>query len=182
MLTVPVRSDRTQAVSIQEKRIDYRQPWVQKHLKSIKCAYQKAPWFDLYFPVVQEILKRSFSNIADLNLSLIRFLLSALGIERDIKRTSELELGDEQHFDKTGRVLNVCERLGVSYLYDGAAAASFLEVPRFEERGISVRFQNYRHPIYHQQFGGFLPYMSTLDLLMNCGRQSLAIILSGGVE
>ena len=34
----------------------------------------------------------------------------------------------------------------------------------------------YQHPNYHQQFGEFMPNMAVIDLLMNCGPESLSIL------
>ncbi|MFN2499498.1 MAG: WbqC family protein, partial [Pyrinomonadaceae bacterium] len=49
-------------------------------------------------------------------------------------------------------------------------------VDLFARHGIEVEWQNYRHPVYPQQHGEFVPYLSMLDLLLNCGDQSAAII------
>jgi hypothetical protein len=39
-----------------------------------------------------------------------------------------------------------------------------------------VEWQDYRHPVYPQQHGEFTPYLSTVDLLFNCGEQSGRVI------
>ena len=49
-------------------------------------------------------------------------------------------------------------------------------MPRFEREGIEVEWQGYIHPIYPQLHGEFLLNMSTLDLILNCGPGSRAIL------
>jgi hypothetical protein len=39
-------------------------------------------------------------------------------------------------------------------------------------------YQNYRHPVYKQLFGDFIPYLSVIDLLFNHGEESLSILTS----
>jgi WbqC-like protein family len=41
---------------------------------------------------------------------------------------------------------------------------------------VEVVWHNYAHPTYLQQHGEFLPYLSVIDLLLNEGGNSLAIL------
>ena len=45
--------------------------------------------------------------------------------------------------------------------------------------GIEVAWQEYCHPVYPQQFDPFVPYLSAIDLLFNCGDDSARILTSG---
>ncbi len=176
MLTVPVVSDGQQDVSIREKRIDYRQPWRAKHLKSIATSYRRTKYFDQYYAPLEKALQQEYGNVGDLNLALIRLLLDALGIRVRIIRSSDVELGDESALDKTERIVNLCRRLGIAELNDGASAESFIDQGKFAAANVKINFQRYVHPNYPQLFGPFRPYMSVVDLLMNCGDESLALL------
>jgi hypothetical protein len=46
----------------------------------------------------------------------------------------------------------------------------------FDKEGIEVIFQDFKHPVYNQLFGDFEPYLSAIDLLFNCGDNSLEIL------
>jgi len=52
-------------------------------------------------------------------------------------------------------------------------------VALFARRGVEVAWQDYVHPEYPQQFGAFVPYLSAIDLLLNCGEESRTILESG---
>lgn len=180
MLTIPVLSDGKQDVPIREKRVDLRQPWVRKHLKTIKLGYQKAPYFEAYFPGLQEVLERKPEKLVDLTLSLIRFLMDSLGIQTRVRRSSEILAGtDDSGLGKTEKVVNLCQKAGATLLYDGAAAADILQLDQFEAAGIEIIFQHYEHPTYPQPGKTFLPYMGAIDVLFNCGPDALAVIRSG---
>ena len=58
----------------------------------------------------------------------------------------------------------------------GDAAREYLDVDLFARHGVAVEWQNYRHPVYPQQHGAFLPFLSALDLLLNCGDDSASIL------
>ena len=49
----------------------------------------------------------------------------------------------------------------------------------FARNGIAVEWQRYAHPVYPQQHGPFVPYLSALDLLLNCGDEAPLIAFPG---
>jgi hypothetical protein len=179
-LSVPVLNDNGGCSRICERRIDYRQPWVKKHLKSLESCYRRAHYFDRYYPELTSLLEDGTEKIADLNVGLIRLLLKFLGLERKVIRSSELPLGDDTSLGKNERLIHLMKVVGATRFYEGASGRNFIDPRRFEEEGMAVEFQEYRHPSYPQQFDGFLPNMSVVDLLFNCGGGSLSILRSGG--
>ncbi|MGI9546559.1 MAG: WbqC family protein, partial [Flavobacteriaceae bacterium] len=52
----------------------------------------------------------------------------------------------------------------------------YLNVNLFACQGIAVQWQAFQHPVYPQQHGEFLSHLSALDLLLNCGEESPAIL------
>jgi len=57
----------------------------------------------------------------------------------------------------------------------------YADEERFAQAGIKVYFQDYKHPVYPQSFGDFIPYMSVIDVLFHCGAKSLDISMSGNI-
>ena len=51
-----------------------------------------------------------------------------------------------------------------------------MDLDVFRAREIRVIFQHFNHPIYPQAYGPFEPNLSALDLLFNCGPDSLTIL------
>ncbi len=54
-----------------------------------------------------------------------------------------------------------------------------MNLDEFAKEGIKVIFQDYKYPNYPQLYGSFEPYMSAVDLLFNCGPESLSILKKG---
>ena len=64
---------------------------------------------------------------------------------------------------------------GTTYL-SGAGGMNYLDENRFVATGIQLKYQNYVHPIYPQLYNDFIPYMSVIDLLFNCGVDSMKFL------
>jgi hypothetical protein len=75
--------------------------------------------------------------------------------------------------------VNICRHFGASRYLSGNAAKDYLDVALFERHGIAVEWQDYEHPVYPQLHGEFVPYMSALDLILNCGERSAEIVGGG---
>lgn len=174
-LTVPVRaggSPRLDAIAI-----DSHQPWARKHVATLTQLYARAPFARRYLPELSDLLLgQTWDNLLELDLAVTARLLAWLGLERRILRASDLRVEGE----RSERLLNFCRRVGADHYLSGAAARSYLDVPLFEAAGITVEWQDYAHPVYPQMHGPFVPFLSTIDLILNCGDDSLAIIAAGG--
>jgi WbqC-like protein len=176
-LTVPVIFRGRLAQKIHE--VEIREPhFAVKHLRAIELNYRRAPHFERYFGDLKGIVgDRSTSCLADLNLRIIQWSMRCLDVRTPLVKSSELGCDGK----RSQLLVNICEALGApSYLSPiGSAGYLLEELDLFERRNIEVRFQHYEHPRYCQQFGEFIPYASTLDLLFNEGERAGEIVRSG---
>jgi hypothetical protein len=77
---------------------------------------------------------------------------------------------------QTERLVRICRHFGAARYLSGSAARTYLQVPLFEAAGIAVEWQDFAHPVYPQLHGAFVPYLSALDLLFNCGPDARRIL------
>ena len=169
-LTVPVRHRGHQRIL--DVEIDNEARWAHKHLSTIRHFYAQAPYLKRYLPELEEVLQRRWHRIAELDIAVIRLMCDWLGLRSVSVRSSELGIEGE----RSQRLLDLCLHLGANRYLTGDAAKSYLDVELFARHNIEVQWQNYRHPVYPQQHGPFIPYLSALDLLLNCGDESAAIL------
>jgi hypothetical protein len=175
-LTVPVRHGGRSSQSILEVEIDERQAWRRKHLATIEQSYAQAPFLQSLLPALRDIVERPWSRLVDLDLVLIGWLARELGIETPCYRASELGIGG----DRNERLINLCRHFGATRYLSGSAARDYLDVGRFAVEGIAVEWHDYLHPIYPQQHGEFVPYLSVIDLMMNVGPEANAALSRPG--
>jgi hypothetical protein len=171
-LTVPVLHGGRGAQSILEVEIDNRQSWRRKQLSTLEQLYARAPFSKAYLPRLREILERPWSRLVDLDFAVIEWLAETLGIATPRYRSSELGIGGRRN----ERLINLSRHFAASRYISGDAARAYLDVAAFAAAGVEVVWHNYAHPTYLQQHGEFLPYLSVIDLLLNEGGNSLAIL------
>ncbi len=171
-LSVPVLHKNQGKPRIMDVEIDNRQEWARKHLGTIKQFYNKAPFLNRYLPELEEILLRPWQKIAELDFAVADLIIRWLHLDCSIYRSSRLGIQG----DRSSRLINICRHFGATHYLSGDAAEDYLDTPLFEEAGIKVVWQRYRHPVYPQLHGEFIPYLSILDLLLNCGDESKAIL------
>jgi WbqC-like protein len=152
---------------------------LRKHARTLEHNYRHAPWFETYFRPISSIFDSVAHDLslANLNVRIIEWMMDCLGIKVQLKKSSELGCDGK----RSQLLVNICEALSAnSYLSPiGSAGYLLAELDLFEQRNIEVTFQHYEHPRYRQQFGEFIPYAATLDLLFNEGERAGEIVRSG---
>jgi hypothetical protein len=174
-LTVPVRHGDGGFPRIVDVEIDGRTPWARKHVASVRQAYARAPFLEKYMPALEELLERRWERLVDLDLACASLIAGWFGLDRRIERSSALGIEGA----RSERLVNICRHFGASRYVSGDSAREYLDVAAFAAQGITVEWQEYAHPIYPQLHGPFVPYLSALDLVLNCGREAPLIAFSG---
>jgi hypothetical protein len=172
-LTVPVESKGKVDQAIEEVRIVEEQSWRRKCWAAIRLNYGKAPHFAEHAPFFEALYAREWTRLLDLNMAVIRYLVEQFGITTRLVAGSELGVRER---GGTAVALAACRAVGAATYLSGAFGRDYLDERQFAEAGIAVRYQEFRHPAYPQLHGGFLPQMSAIDLLFNCGPESRAVL------
>jgi hypothetical protein len=172
-LTVPVRTHRCGQPNIREVQIDNATDWRKKHLASLSQSYARAPHFADYIGLFARLCERPWTYLLDLNLAFLTALADALGLKREIRLASELGVTGE----RVQRLIEICKCVGATHFYEGAAGRDYIDDERFRAAGLTIEYQDYRHPVYPQLHGAFEPHLSVADLLLNCGPRSLEILV-----
>jgi hypothetical protein len=188
-LSVPVSAEGLLHKTIREVEIKEERQWRRRHWLTLKYHYARAPFFPAYEAFFAKLYEKRWPFLIDLNLVIIFYIVEVLGIQTRLVISSETGLEDEyvrvrgRAKDPTGRIAFLCQRLGAHCFLEGALGKMFMEPERIEPLGITMEFHAYQHPRYHQQFGhyaqlsgGFIPYLSVIDLLFNHGPKSLDIL------
>jgi hypothetical protein len=174
-LTVPVKARFGQSIN----EIEIRSAEFQvDHLRAIELAYRRTPQFQKYFDGVSNgILNRGSSLLVDVNLSLLAWIMEALGIKTPTIRASRLG----QSGKRTELLANICSELGATEYISPAGSAAYLlaEQEFLRSRGVDVFFQHYEHPVYQQLYEPFIPFASVVDVMFNEGDEALNIVRSG---
>lgn len=172
-LTVPVKSKGKFYQKINEVKIDTEREFEKAHLKSILLSYNKSKYSSLFNPVVEEIFGKKHKSLLNLNLALIKTIKKLLNIKTDLIFSSDLK----QVGSKADLLCNLCEQVEAkNYIAPPGSKMYITETDIFERKNIKINYFDFKHPIYNQLYGDFIPYLSCIDLIYNCGEKSKQII------
>jgi hypothetical protein len=171
-LTVPVAVHGKNKPLISDVVIDDKQRWPRKHLESLRQNYSHAPYFSQYITIFEELYAREWTRLIELNHAFLIALCGALGLDREIRFSSELGVPGTS----VDRLVGICRAVGADCFYEGAAGRDYIDDSQFTAAGLRIEYQDYRHPEYPQFHGAFEPFLSVVDLLFHCGPRSLEIL------
>ena len=176
-LTVPVLTKGYREKKINEIEINNSTDWRRKHWRSIYVNYKKAQFFTKYADFFEDVYKKDWLLLSDLNEYMLKWFFKTLKIDVEYHKASEL------HFEgsKSELVLDMCKKFKADTYIFGALGKDYADKEKFNREDIKIYFQDYKPPVYNQLYSDFLPYMSVIDLLFNCGDRSLEIIMSGNI-
>lgn len=173
-LTIPV-SDFNQGDMIRDIKVS-NHDFIKQHLGAIRGAYAKAKYFDQYFTQIEElyISCKDKEKLMDISLLFFNFFIEILKPNTKIVQIKDLDvaLTDEP----THRIASMCKAVEADIYLSGDGARDYLLSEVLEEKGINLEWQNFKHPVYNQLWGEFLPNMCILDALFNIGPELKNII------
>lgn len=135
-----------------------------KLLNQFKGAYNRAPHFELTYPVLEQIVRHEDANLFRyIHNSIVR-LSEHLGIKTEIRISSEIAIDHE--LKGQDKVLAFCEAAGADTYINTIGGVELYAKNDFRIQGIDLRFIKSR-PFEYAQYGeSFVPWLSIVDVLM----------------
>lgn len=149
-LSIPVVKPKGNRTAINEILIDYSEPWHVKHWRAIGSAYRRSAFFELLEPEFSAIFNHKWDSLWNLNMATIELSLGILNLNRKFSGTQQFE---RQY------PANYCDyRNSISPKTDWKSDSEFK--PKQYYQVFSDRY-------------GFIPNLSILDLIFNCGPEGI---------
>jgi hypothetical protein len=147
--------------------------WKNDNLNLITANYRKAPFFTEIMPYIEKLYSFECEKLIDFNLKSIDMLLNLFDIKIEKILASPLApVGKNNEL-----VVDILKKVDADIYLSGVGARAYFEPVIFDNAGIQVIWQEFTHPVYNQLHGDFIPYLSSLDLLFNCGVEESKKIL-----
>ena len=168
-LTIPVAAKGQYHQKICDTQIS-EPGWGATHWRTIGHNYARAPYFELYRPLLEPLYAEGEPSLSAVNRRFIGAICGILGITTRISWSMDYRPLKE---GRTERLVDLCKRAGATEYLSGPSARDYIEPALFEAAGIGLRFYDYAgYPEYPQRFGKFEHGVSVLDLLFNTGPQA----------
>lgn len=150
---------------INQVRPKYELKWNEKHLKTLEMNYTKAPFFKETFPEIKELYMTRFANVAELNIAFNEFFAGKFGINTCFMRSSDFNILTKRE----EKVIDLVKAVRGTCYISGNGARAYQTESHFTDRGVELKYLDYKPIVYPQIRGDFLPCMSVLDYIFNCG-------------
>ncbi len=171
-LTLPVKKCEMQT-PINEVVLSNTTDWKTNNLNKIREAYRKTPFYREIFPYIENIYSCSCSKLVDFNMVSVKMLCELFDIKTDMIFSRSLHPAGK----KTEMLVDIVKKVNAARYLSGIGAKDYLDYTLFDDAGIEILWQEFRHPVYQQAHGEFIPYLSSIDLLFNCGIEKSRKIL-----
>lgn len=139
--------------------------WKDKHLKTIRMNYKKAPHFSEVFSDFSDCILSEYGSLAELNMATMKLFIDKFGWNMPVLRSSDMDI----HSKAEARVIDIVQRVGGDIYLSGSGGRNYQSPEHFANAGIELAYSEFRPLKYRQQWGDFLPNMSVLDFCMNEG-------------
>lgn len=150
-----------------------------KLLARIKGCLGTAPHWAEVETLLDKGLARAPLGLASLNIGLIRDIGTALELETQFHKSSDLGLPE---CDRSARLLQICQALSDDVYLSPVGSAGYLrESNPFSEETVRLRFLNFTHPEYRQKNWPFQSHMSIIDALAWVGAENTRKMIMDGI-
>ncbi len=171
-ITVGVKKT-SQKTNITDILLDTTVDWKSKNLNRIKESYKNAKYFDEIFPYLKSLYDFECSKLIDFNLKSITMLMELFDVRIEMVMASTLNVASKSN----ALLVDILQKTQATKYLSGVGAKAYYNPAPFEAANIEVVWQNFKHPVYPQLYGGFVPYLSSVDLFFNCGIETSREIL-----
>jgi hypothetical protein len=146
-------------------RLNNSQNWRETHLNQLERCYRGAPGFDEIFPELREVYSFAGDRMVDFNLHALGWLMDKFGVSISMVLSTALAPRGASN----EMLVDLLAKVGATDYISGIGARDYYNPGPFESSGIKVLWQDFTHPVYQQRHGEFVSFLSSLDVLLNCG-------------
>lgn len=147
--------------------------WRDMHWKKIHHSYANAKFFKKYEYFFENLYKKEWTSLFELNFDILKRMIDILGIKINIIKSSELNVSGTS----TEKLVNICKAIGADTYVSGIGGRNYIEENLFVKNNIKLEYQNYVPKSYTQHLSdSFIPHLSIIDMLANIGPECMKII------
>jgi len=170
LFTIPLK-DASQNKLINEVALLKGEPWQKKFLKTLQQSYQKAPYFQKVFVLIEEIVNLDVQTIYELTFQALKRTCEYMEITTEIVPSSTIY--QNTHLKGPERILDICKQEKASHYINPIGGMELYDKEKFEEEGIKLDFIKSVSSPYTQFKNAFVPWLSIIDILMFNGPEDI---------
>lgn len=166
-LVIPV-SGASQNTKICDMSLSGDPKWREKVFSTLMHAYKRSKYYQDTIDLLRGILFFRSDSLSDFLVHSLRALLDYLAISTEIVQTSRSYCNSELRGVR--RIHDICIKEAVVEYLNLPGGESLYDRDEFEKNGINLKFIQPRFDEYTQLSTQFIPALSIVDVIFNCGR------------
>lgn len=150
--------------------------WSERMVATIRHNYADSPYYNRvgFFEAWQWALISSY-NLAEFNIRMIAWARRILKINTKVEIQSYTWPVPRS---RENLAIDLCGAFGCDVYLSGQGGRKYNDPELFEMASIELRYQQFECPEYPQSWGEFIPNLSIIDLIFNCGPESAEVLCS----
>ncbi len=176
LFTIPLDKP-SQNKLILETKLKFDSVARQKFLKTIQAAYKKAPQFDAFYPVFENIVLFDDDDLTNYLENSFRKVFDYLGIEKKFMRSSQVEKDDS--LKAQDRIIAICKALNTTRYINLMGGRDLYSTDDFSKESMQLNFIQAQlgQCNYKQLSKNFVPGLSFIDILMFNDVSAIGVLL-----
>lgn len=151
--------------AIKEMMLAPDRGWRTSNLNLLRESYRSASHFDEIFPRLEALYAVDHARLVDMTLASIDLVCGLL----DIRIPRVLSSTMSPSGANNEMLADLLKKCGATTYLSGQGARGYFDPAPYAAAGIAIEWQEFDHPIYPQLYGDFVPMLSAIDMLFNCG-------------
>lgn len=159
-LSIPVKANNE---STFETVIPAEATWPREHANILRSKYHRAAHRDRLEPYLETMAANANEALSVIAIALARQLFAEFGVETPT--IVESELHPDAFDNPNDRLISLCQRYDCDAYLSGVGARAYIEVDRWSDAGIELRWSDYEPIAYQRGSAPWIPNLSSLDAL-----------------
>lgn len=157
--------------------------WQNKHAVFCRDNYCHFPHYEEVMKEISGVFTRPYTRLLDVHIDTIQSICRLLDIRTEIVFQSDLTIEpsivpdgtmteeEQKRKKRCIDVIHICEAAqATQYITGRGKSLEFVDPLLFQQHQIQLALQDYTCPVYPQKYAKeFVPNISALDFLLNCG-------------
>lgn len=171
-ISVPIAKGATHGTIVQAQIA--RHDWQATLFDQLRCYSAVAPFYNETVALIEESTRGDARNLSELNTRIIRTICSALKINTEIQRVSEMSFDLPRETDPGEWALLISKQLGADIYSNAPGGRHLFDSNLYRVHGLQLEFYEPAALEYRTEGLPFIPDLSIIDSLMWLGADGVS--------